>query len=430
LSDHTISVFRSKASSVEERNLVSPATFQCSGSEFQYIPALRNPQAVFEFSASPLLLQRMWPFSVSKDHFFANASWLGFPPPNATHVAVVSGYHNHVESDACKIDAFGAHNAGTLYAGDGILIQQEYGPWRRTFDCVAILRYPRSSFGRGSFAFLWSRVQRSQQPSSQAMFRPDATHNLTREESAEYGRIVVDVSGGHGLYPEFVRVTDDEIFLNIKLESAEALTLFAVRRFKVEPLDVEAVTRLVPMQPNFKRSMAATAGFFASHPMNPKPVDFSCAEIDMSAMPYGTRAVLSIVSFKGLDHASSVMTALYPQSDELSRPVPAVALMCTIEEHLAGPHPRCSNYYRHGLYRQHSNSSAFPSFSSVVGSARLITSAANFSSIFLACVSASSSDANTVQQDGVLELRYQKKGVQPSSSCSTDPSQFAYYPTP
>jgi hypothetical protein len=259
------------------------------------------------------------------------------------------------------------------------------------------------------------------------MFRPDASHNLTREVSAEYGRIVVDVSAGHGPYPEFVRVTDDEIFLNIKLESAEALTLFAVRRLKVESLDVEAVTRLVPMQPNFKRSMAATTGFFASHP---KPVDFSCAEIDMSAMPFGTRAVVSIVSFKGLDRASSVMTALYPQSDELSRPVPAVASICTIEEHLAGPHPHCSNYYRHGLYRQHTNSSAFASFSSVVGSAHLITSSANFSSVFLACVSASSSDANTVLQDGMLELRYQKKGVKPSSSCSTDPSQFDYYPTP
>jgi alpha-tubulin suppressor-like RCC1 family protein len=40
-------------------------------------------------------------------------------------------------------------------------------------------------------------------------------------------------------------------------------------------------------------------------------------------------------------------------------------------------------------------------------------------------VSASSSAANTVRQDGVLELRYQKKDVKLSSSCSTGPSQFA-----
>jgi hypothetical protein len=102
----------------------------------------------------------------------------------------------------------------------------------------------------------------------------------------------------------------------------------------------------------------------------------------------------------------------YPDERELLAAPPhnvsAFPPPCTAGVELgSGSHAHCSDYYSKGLYRQHTNSSAFHDFSSVLGHARLI----NTSGFYVVCVSASSNDAGSVYNDGVMTLRFQKKSA-------------------
>ena len=82
-------------------------------------------------------------------------------------------------------------------------------------------------------------------------------------------------------------VTDNEVFLRIRLIYGDALTLYAVRRFKIESFETDVATRLTPMQPSSQRRKPVIDGFFTDKIH--RPVDFTCTELDLSAMPIGTR---------------------------------------------------------------------------------------------------------------------------------------------
>lgn len=87
-------------------------------------------------------------------------------------------------------------------------------------------------------------------------------------------------------------MTDEEVFLNIKLSGKHSvLTLHAVRRIQIESHDRVFTSVITPMQPNLQRSkpvLQDVNGLFAA---SPKPVDFSCTEIDLSFMTNGTASV-------------------------------------------------------------------------------------------------------------------------------------------
>jgi hypothetical protein len=116
----------------------------------------------------------------------------------------------------------------------------------------------------------------------------------------------------------------------------------------------------------------------------------------------GSRAVLTFVGSGGFDPISGVLFYYYPNdnNDERERPQPAVPDLCNTLQH-----PLCSKYYLHGLYRQHTNSSAFHDFSPFSGKAYLVSS----QGYYVGCVSASGRDARSVWQDGVVSVMYLKK---------------------
>ena len=119
----------------------------------------------------------------------------------------------------------------------------------------------------------------------------------------------------------------------------------------------------------------------------------------------GLRAVLTLVGSGGFDPISGVMVYYYPynNNDELESPLPAVPVLCNTQP--TQQHPLCSKYYLQGLYRQHTNSSAFHDFSPISGKAFLVSSPG----YYVGCVSASGRDASSVWQDGVVSVMYLKK---------------------
>jgi hypothetical protein len=52
-------------------------------------------------------------------------------------------------------------------------------------------------------------------------------------------------------------------------------------------------TRLTPMQPNVQRRSPVVDGFFVN---KSKPIDFTCTEFDLSALPNGTQSSYSAMS--------------------------------------------------------------------------------------------------------------------------------------
>ncbi len=106
----------------------------------------------------------------------------------------------------------------------------------------------------------------------------------------QYGRIQFRSDSGADSSPddsELVVVNDDEVLLNINVTSGtHNLTLYAVRRLKIQSHEVDSSVALTPMQPNSQRSKT-------------QPLDFSCTEFDLSALPSGAkRAAFMLVSFR------------------------------------------------------------------------------------------------------------------------------------
>jgi hypothetical protein len=101
----------------------------------------------------------------------------------------------------------------------------------------------------------------------------------------EYGRINIEfLSNGtvvHNIQMEQGSVSDHEVILNIRLTFADVLTLYASRRFKIEAQEIDVTTRLTPLQPNSHRSNPVVDGYFVG---KPKPLDFTCTELDLSDM--------------------------------------------------------------------------------------------------------------------------------------------------
>jgi hypothetical protein len=153
---------------------------------------------------------------------------------------------------------------------------------------------------------VWSRTNRDQvnstltdllQPDSNVYFSPyyKEQHGMHGYQ-VQYGRIHIHIDNDGAVWHEhdsqLIRVTETEVFVNISLTSAtNVLTLYAVRRFKIQSHDVDTTVALTPMQPNAYGSNAVVDGYFTG---KHKPVDFTCTELDVSASS-STRAVLTIV---------------------------------------------------------------------------------------------------------------------------------------
>jgi hypothetical protein len=144
---------------------------------------------------------------------------------------------------------------------------------------------------------LWSRFQSEATSGIADIFQPDeqVIHSSIPSSSQrsngtlEHGRITIRVlsngSASHNYDPVHARVTDNEVFLSLRLTSVDAMTLYAVRRLKIESQEKDFTTRLIPMQPNVQRRSPVVDGIFVN---KSKPVDFTCTEFDLSALPSGT----------------------------------------------------------------------------------------------------------------------------------------------
>ena len=128
------------------------------------------------------------------------------------------------------------------------------------------------------------------------MFEPDAraAHGQSDPNESpyyvEYGRININFTSSgqlvHYYAPQHVVLDENSVSFNIVLLSTEnPVTLYAVRRLKIESYQTDFSIEITPMQPNVHRGTSASHGFFAN---KHKPVDFSCAEIDRSSVTSGT----------------------------------------------------------------------------------------------------------------------------------------------
>jgi hypothetical protein len=122
----------------------------------------------------------------------------------------------------------------------------------------------------------------------------------------------------------------------------------------------------------------------------------------------GSRAVLTFIGPGGFDPVSSVMVYHCTNDDDLFRPQPSFPDLCYTQQH-----PFCSPYYVQGLYRQHTNSSAFHDFSPVSGRGYL----AQLPGYYGVCVSASGRDSSGVLQDGVVSVTISRKDKKGGQSC-------------
>jgi hypothetical protein len=76
-----------------------------------------------------------------------------------------------------------------------------------------------------------------------------------------------------------------------------AIAFYAVRQTKVESFESKFSTTLVPMQPNSARGNATFPTRLSS-----KPLDFSCTELDFSAMETGAPMTFQHSRTFPLDH--------------------------------------------------------------------------------------------------------------------------------
>jgi hypothetical protein len=115
------------------------------------------------------------------------------------------------------------------------------------------------------------------------------------EYKQQYGRIHVQTDSGsvsHQYDSELILVNHEEVLLNISLTTAtNILTLYAVRRFKIQSYEVHSSVVLTPMQPSIQRnnSNSLVDDFFAN---KTKPLDFSCTELDLSTLSSGAKRAL------------------------------------------------------------------------------------------------------------------------------------------
>jgi hypothetical protein len=171
----------------------------------------------------------------------------------------------------------------------------------------------------------------------------------------QYGRIHSDIDNIGSIRHEhdsrLIRVTDTEIMIDISLTSAtNVLTMYAVRRFKIWPRDEDIAVTLTPMQPNAYGNNSVVDGYFTG---KPKPVDFSCTELDISAIS-GLRAVLTMVSSGGFHNSSSAMTYNFGSSDEGNENSACTVGIDIDPQSLFSHahHPKCSSYYTKALHRR------------------------------------------------------------------------------
>jgi predicted heme/steroid binding protein len=305
-----------------------------------------------------------------------------------------------------------------------------------------------SRWARTKKADFDSSVKDLLQPDGQAEFSTHYIYNtgilydISMSYKQQYGRIQFRSDSGADSRPDdskLVVVNDDEVLLNINVTSGtHNLTLYAVRRFKIQSHTVDSSVALTPMQPNSQRSKT-------------HPLDFSCTEFDLSALPSGakraafiscmfrfasnpfpgSRAVLTVTSSGGFDNASSTMTYSYSSSHELYGPAQYsnCSVGSSIDPYSAGQNwdglnrlPKCSDYYVDGLYRQHSKPALFRDFPSQLGRAYLV----NSPGYYVACVSAGTGAV----QGGVLMLRYMRKDVKDMSGCpAAHAGQPSYNPS-
>ncbi len=145
---------------------------------------------------------------------------------------------------------------------------------------------------------MWARTQsttarKSRRSAYQGtdIFQPDAQFLNSKDGNiTEFGHLHIQfLSDGAAVYsmqPDQGRISENEVILNIRLTFVDALTLYAVRRLKIESHQTDVTTRLTPLQPSLRRSDAVVEGVFVG---KPKPLDFSCTEFDMSAILNGTK---------------------------------------------------------------------------------------------------------------------------------------------
>jgi predicted heme/steroid binding protein len=159
-------------------------------------------------------------------------------------------------------------------------------------------------FPINSSCSLWSRSSKPHDSSVKDLLQPDGQaefstyykavhgmlHDISLSYKQQYGRIQFHSESGADSRPddsELVIVNDDEVLLNINVTSGTSvLTLYAVRRFKIQSHEVDSTVALTPMQPNSQRNKT-------------HPLDFSCTEFDLSALSSGAkRAAFMPVSFR------------------------------------------------------------------------------------------------------------------------------------
>jgi hypothetical protein len=124
---------------------------------------------------------------------------------------------------------------------------------------------------------------------------------------------------------------------------------------------------------------------------------------------------MTAVPFGGFDLASSGMVYRYSDGVEHFRHAPSFPSLCSVG---GQSHEQCSSYYTQGLYRQHTNSSAFHDFSITSGRVFPVSS----SGYYAVCVSASDKIAGSFLQDGVLLLRFQMRGTNQQCAISSKSS--------
>jgi hypothetical protein len=139
----------------------------------------------------------------------------------------------------------------------------------------------------------WARTKKADFDSSvKDLLQPDAHVEFSSHYSAihgstsytqQYGRIQVHSDSSPDSRAddsELVVVNDDEVLLNINVTSGTSnLTLYAVRRFKIQSHEVDSSVALTPMQPNSQRTQSVLS----------QPFDFSCTDFDLSALPSGAK---------------------------------------------------------------------------------------------------------------------------------------------
>jgi len=317
----------------------------------------------------------------------------------------------------CKIDSFGPFGAGTLYSGDGVVIQQSSAcPATGCTGCTTILRYPRSTFGSGNITFIWARQQSTSTgggsassiyPQESNLFQIDARHRLDANTAVEHGRIFISVSSNglsnHIYDAQRVEVSDSDVVLRVKFMSSSPMTFYAVRQIKIASQATSLKFPLILMQPYAAPNSPLFSGDSRGVSSSSAGIaDFSCTEVDTSSSD-GGRAILLAMSSSGVNTAA-FMHSFYQTRDDMSKPAPSSPIDCGTNSSQA-----CSNYYTHGLRRQYTTPADFVDFAALRGGSFL----AQTPGYHLVCVSARGANA-----DGKVMLQYKKKGSPDKRSCT------------